>query len=75
MTNITERIFDPLSGYFLETPDRALYPNMQSKFTKDNFKQLFEFFGMIVGKSLYVGNLMNANFARFFLNKMVDKSN
>lgn len=30
---------------------------------------------MIVGKALYEGNLLTTNFARFFLNKMVDKSN
>jgi hypothetical protein len=30
---------------------------------------------MIVGKSLYEGNLLNAPFSRFFLNKMVEKSN
>jgi HECT-domain (ubiquitin-transferase) len=75
MTKITEKIFDPQFGFFIETPDRALYPNMLSSLTSPNYQQLFEFFGMIVGKSLYEGNLLNAFFARFFLNKMVDKSN
>jgi hypothetical protein len=30
---------------------------------------------MIVGKSIYEGNLLNAFFARPLLNRMVDKSN
>ena len=30
---------------------------------------------MIVGKALYEGSLLKCNFTRFFLNKMVDKSN
>jgi hypothetical protein len=75
MTKISEQIFDANFGYFVETPQRALYPNVLSKVTSANYIQLFEFFGMIVGKSLYEGNLLNANFARFFLNKMVDKQN
>ena len=30
---------------------------------------------MVVGKALFEGTLLKANFARFFLNKFVDKSN
>jgi len=30
---------------------------------------------MIVGKALYEGVLLKANFAKFFLNKFVNKSN
>lgn len=30
---------------------------------------------MIIGKSLYEGNLLNCQFSRFFLNQIVEKSN
>jgi ubiquitin-protein ligase E3 C len=36
---------------------------------------LFKFFGMVVGKALFEGTLLKCNFAKFFLNKFVDKSN
>jgi hypothetical protein len=36
-----------------------------------DYENLFEFFGMVVGKSLFEGTLLNANFARVFLNKLV----
>jgi len=41
----------------------------------DNYQHLFSFFGMIVGKAIYEGNLLNLNFTRFFLNSIVDKQN
>jgi len=40
-----------------------------------NYLQLFEFCGMMVGKALIDGILLKVNFARFFLNKIVEKSN
>ena len=75
ITKLTERIFDPQYAFFLETEQRALYPNVLAQKTHNNVVQLFEFFGMIVGKALFEGTLLKCNFARFFLNKMVDKSN
>ena len=40
-----------------------------------NTCRLFKFFGMVVGKALFEGTLLKCNFAKFFLNKFVDKSN
>ena len=75
MTQLTKNMFDPQYGFFIETADRALYPNKLSAITHPEYEHLFEFFGMVVGKALYEGTLLNANFSRIFLNKMVEKSN
>ena len=75
LTSLTKKIFDPQFGFFSETPDRALYPNPLSVLSDPDYENLFEFFGMVVGKSLFEGTLLNANFARVFLNKLVQKSN
>jgi len=36
---------------------------------------MFLFAGMMVGRALYEGVLLKCRFSKFFLNKMVDKSN
>ena len=41
----------------------------------ENYRQYYLFIGMIVGKALYEGVLLKCRFARFFLNKIVSKSN
>jgi hypothetical protein len=51
-----------------------LYPNHLSS-NQYNYRDWFKFFGMVVGKALFEGTLLKANFARFFLNKFVKKSN
>ena len=74
LLKITETIFSPENAFFEETSNHELHPKYQSR-EIDGFANLFEFFGMIVGKAIYEGNLLNLNFARYFLNKMVRKHN
>ena len=53
-----------------------MHPNVLSKYINpEGYRQLFEVFGMVLGKALYEGIQLNCNFARFFLNKLVDKQN
>ena len=74
---MTAEIFDTQYANFIETEkDRRLYPNILSAYNDpQNFRSLFKFFGMMVGKALLEGILLKANFATFFLNHMVNKSN
>ena len=77
LTKLTECIFDPQFAFFIETEvDRKQYPNVLSAYEDpENYRKYYQFIGMIVGKALYEGVLLKCRFARFFLNKIVDKSN
>lgn len=77
MTKLTEKIFDPQLALFVENEvDRKHFPNFLSAFEDpENFRHFYHFSGMIVGKALYEGVLLKCRFARFFLNKIVSKSN
>ena len=77
LTKLTEKIFDPQLALFVETEvDRRHYPNMLSAHEDpENFRLYYQFIGMIVGKALYEGMLLKCRLARFFLNKVVSKSN
>jgi len=77
MTKLTEKIFDPQFAFFVETEvDRKHYPNLLSAVEDpENFRQYYQFIGMIIGKALFEGLLLKCRLARFFLNKIVNKSN
>ena len=77
LSKLTEKIFDPQLALFVETEvDRRHYPNVLSAFEDpENFRHYYQFIGMIVGKALYEGVLLKCRLARFFLNKVVSKSN
>ena len=77
LTKLTDKIFDPQYSFFVETDvERKLYPNILSAYEQnEHWRQMYVFIGMIVGKALYEGVLLKCRFARFFLNKMVNKSN
>ena len=75
ITLLTETIFSPNFSFFSETThDRTAYPNVLSAVNEPNFKRLFYFFGLIVGKALYGGVLLKVRFAKFFLLRMISKS-
>ena len=75
ITKLCDRIFDPEYAYFKENEkDRKLMPNHLSK-SFDNFKSMFKFFGMIVGKAIFDGCLLKCTFTKTFLNRLVKKSN
>ena len=76
MTILTTEIFDLNRAFFQETDgnDRYLFPSVNSSIDPD-FRNYFEFFGMIVGKALYEEILLKCPLAPFFLNAIVGKSN
>ena len=49
-------------------------PNHMSK-SFDNYKSLFKFFGMVVGKAIFDGCLLKCTFTKTFLNRLVKKNN
>jgi hypothetical protein len=49
-------------------------PNYQSK-NFDNYKGMYKFFGMIVGKAIFEGTLLKCTFAKTFLNRILKKTN
>tara|TARA_B110000285_G_C15092558_1_gene599957 strand:- start:130 stop:819 length:690 start_codon:yes stop_codon:yes gene_type:complete len=75
ITKLCDKIFDPEYAYFKENEgDRKLMPNHMSK-SFDNYKSLFKFFGMVVGKAIFDGCLLKCTFTKTFLNRLVRKSN
>mmetsp|Transcript_25633 Transcript_25633/g.50463 ORF Transcript_25633/g.50463 Transcript_25633/m.50463 type:complete len:1200 (+) Transcript_25633:62-3661(+) len=62
--------FNPGYGLFCETPNtRSLYPNPDALMTGNQNEQLqlFTFVGRLVGKAMYEGIQIEAQFANFFL--------
>ena len=76
ITLLTTTIFNPNFSFFSETEhDRSSYPNVLSSVNDPEFRTLFRFFGTIVGKALYEGILLKVRFAKFFLLRLISKSN
>ena len=75
ITKLCDKIFDPEYGFFKENDsDRKLCPNHLSR-NFDNYKKMFKFFGMVVGKAIFEGCLLKCTFTKTFLNKLAKKSN
>jgi len=74
LTVLSKKAFDLEQGFFIETKNRELFPNPDF-IDKENYQRIFEFLGMIVGKAIYEGILIQPIFSRCFLNKVLGKSN
>ncbi|KAL8244543.1 hypothetical protein R6Q59_010801 [Mikania micrantha] len=75
MENITRAAFDMQYGLFKETIDHLLYPNPGSGVIHEQHLQFFHFLGIIVGKAMFEGILVDIPFATFFLSKLKQKHN
>jgi ubiquitin-protein ligase E3 C len=64
LTSFCQEAFDPSKKYFMETPDRLLYPSTKPETVRID---MYEFLGRIVGKCLYENVLIDVEFASFFL--------
>ncbi|KAJ3308668.1 hypothetical protein HDV04_000998 [Boothiomyces sp. JEL0838] len=71
LNEIIKEAFDAKLGLFKVTDENDLYPNPSA--TSDLQLQYFEFLGRIMGKALQEGILVEAQFARFFLAKWLNK--
>ncbi|KAK3137442.1 hypothetical protein QOZ80_5BG0452280 [Eleusine coracana subsp. coracana] len=75
MENITRAAFDIQYGLFKETVDHLLYPNPGSGLVHEQHLQYFHFLGILLGKAMYEGILVDVPFATFFLSKLKQKYN
>ncbi len=74
MTLFCRKIFDPEIGYFVETPEHTLTPNPVN-LIGSNRERHYEVIGMMVGKAIYEGVLIEPCLSRVFLNKVQGRMN
>ncbi|XP_040567057.1 ubiquitin-protein ligase E3B [Lepeophtheirus salmonis] len=67
-----KRVFDPGLNLFCSTSDNRLYPSPTSHLT-ENYLQLFEFVGKMIGKAVYEGIVVEIPFAPFFISQILSK--
>lgn len=71
LEEIIKRVFDPALNLFKTTSgDERLYPSPTS-YIHENYLQLFEFVGKMLGKAVYEGIVVDVPFASFFLSQML----
>ena len=75
MHEFVRTAFGPDYALFKSTPDHMLYPNPSSDILGPHHLQHFHFLGLIVGKALYEGVLIELPLAGFFLSKILGQFN
>ncbi|KAI8072700.1 hypothetical protein BC940DRAFT_233068 [Gongronella butleri] len=75
VTLLVNEVLHPKLGLFVETKDtHLLYPSSASNVAHPNHLELFELIGKVVGKAVYEGILLDCQFARFFLAKLLGRN-
>lgn len=69
LTALVREAFDTDRGLWCVNAAQELYPNPHTYARAEEQLAWFKFLGRIIGKALYDGILVNAQFARFFLSK------
>jgi ubiquitin-protein ligase E3 C len=74
-TSLAGVAFNPEYGFFKTTSQGQLYPNPNAAIAMDGLNEdsLFEFLGKVLGKALAEGVVVQPQFARFFLAKLLHK--
>ncbi|RUP48184.1 hypothetical protein BC936DRAFT_144860 [Jimgerdemannia flammicorona] len=73
ISQLTTLAFSPAFNLFSTTPStHLLFPSLTS-FTHANQLELFEFVGRVLGKAMYEGVLVEAQFAPFLLAKLLGR--
>ncbi|ORX47515.1 HECT-domain-containing protein [Hesseltinella vesiculosa] len=75
LTSLGQEAFNAHYGLFAATPDQLLYPQPSQIAIDANQLANFTFLGMIIGKALYEGILLDVGFADFFLKKCLGYAN
>ncbi|KAI8973336.1 hypothetical protein BDF20DRAFT_792920, partial [Mycotypha africana] len=75
LTGLSREAFDLNYGLFTVTSEQLLYPNPSSYATELEQLEYFQFLGLIIGKAVYEGILLDVAFAEFFLKKCLGKVN
>jgi ubiquitin-protein ligase E3 C len=72
---LAETAFNPDYGLFKATEARLLYPNPQANNFHENVAKLFEFLGLVIGKAIFEGIVVEPCFAPFFIAKLLGRHN
>jgi len=72
---LAETAFNPDYGLFKATEARQLYPNPQANKYHERVERLFEFLGLVIGKAIFEGIVVEPCFAPFFLAKLLGRHN
>jgi len=75
MVTLNRAMFDPEFGLFSETTDRTLYPSIGAYRKHDKANDLYAFLGKVVGKAIYEMFLLEPQFSRVFLNRLLGRAN
>ncbi|KAI9228988.1 MAG: hypothetical protein DHS80DRAFT_14661 [Piptocephalis tieghemiana] len=77
MTQLVEEVFHArVPGLFSSTEQHLLYPSRLSRVLSEGYGlEHYRFVGQMVGRAILYGILLDADFAGFFLNKWVGRSN
>ena len=77
LNDISKIVFDPGYGLFKITEqDQQLYPNPNaSTFIGDDYREIFRFIGILIGRALYDNILVGTMFSPFFIRKWLGKHN
>mmetsp|Transcript_48511 Transcript_48511/g.147079 ORF Transcript_48511/g.147079 Transcript_48511/m.147079 type:complete len:588 (-) Transcript_48511:267-2030(-) len=75
MVTICRAMFDPEFGMFTATSDQTLYPSVSAFRTHEKAVELYVFLGKVVGKAIYEMFLLEPQFSRVFLNRLLGRTN
>ncbi|KAI8366690.1 uncharacterized protein BYT42DRAFT_587536 [Radiomyces spectabilis] len=74
ITLIVQEVFKPDFGLFTSTTNNMLYPSPSSSIHGARHISIFEFIGKLMGKAVYEGILLDAQFAGFLLSKLLGRN-
>ncbi|CAK9290935.1 unnamed protein product [Gordionus sp. m RMFG-2023] len=73
LEEIVKKLFEPDLNLFRVTNDHKYYPSATS-FIQENHLSLFEFAGLLIGKAVYEGLVLDTiELASFFLNQIIQR--
>lgn len=72
---LAETAFNPNYGLFRATDSRLLFPNPEAGQYHERADKLFEFLGLVIGKAIFEGIVVEPCFAPFFLAKLLGRHN
>jgi len=75
MVTICRAMFDPEFGMFSATDDQTLYPAISAFRVHEKALELYVFLGKVVGKAIYEMFLLEPQFSRVFLNRLLGRMN
>jgi len=75
LISLNRTMFDPQFGLFSTTTDQTLYPSATAFQVVPRAADLYTFLGKVVGKAIYEMFLLEAQFSRVFLNRLLGRTN